>query len=230
MRRFDWICIPCIATFALPLCAETGVAPRIRATDYPVHQGARSVTIGAAVVPPDQVSKLFSKAISNQYVVIEVGIYPDDGVAFDVDSLNFTLRVEGRVSRAERPQDVAPWSDKSPSGSGPRGNLPVNVTTETGVIWEKSNDPVYGRRQGVGTYSGVSVDNYPQPPNAPQQSSGPDPRVLERVKDTAIPEGETTRRVAGYMYFPQSGKRRKNDAIQMDYSKDDVRLHFVFPK
>jgi len=125
MCRFDWIRITCIATFALPLCAETGVAPRIRAADYPVHDGARSVTIGAAVVPPDQVSKLFSKAISNQYVVIEIGIYPDDGASFNVDSLNFTLRVEGRVSRAERPRDVAPWWDRSVCGK-PRGNIPVS--------------------------------------------------------------------------------------------------------
>lgn len=229
MRHSSRFCVACVVIVsALTLCADNGIAPRIRSSDYPVHQSAKGVTIGAAVVPPEQVSKMFSRAISNQYVVVEVGIYPDDGTTFHVDSLNFDLRVEGRVSRAERPRDVAPWSDKS-VGNGSAGKIPVNVTTQTGVIYERSNDPVYGRRQGVGTYSGVSVDNYPQPPNNPQPT-GQDPRVLDRVMGMALPDGDTAKRVAGYLYFPQSAKIRKTDSMQLDYSSDDVSLRFVFPK
>lgn len=229
MGRPSLLCAAVVALSTLALCSDTGVAPRIRSSDYPVHQNAKGVTIGAAIVPPDQVSKMFSRAISNQYVVIEVGIYPDNGAAFNVDSLNFDLRVEGRVSRAERPRDVGPWSDKPMTGNGRPGNLPVNIGTEAGVIYSRSNDPVYGKRQGVGTYGGVSVDNYPQPPNNPQPPSQ-DPKVLERVMDMALPDGDTSKAVAGYLYFPQSAKRKKSDTLQLDYSKDDLALRLVFPK
>ena len=32
----------------------------------------------------------------------------------------------------------------------PAGRLPVDVTAQSGVIYQRSNDPVYGRQQGVG--------------------------------------------------------------------------------
>jgi len=232
MRRTARFYAALVATlFALTLCADTGISPRMRSSDYPVHQSAKGVTVGAALVPPDQVSKIFSRAISNQYAVVEVGIYPDDGGTFNVDLLNFTLRVEGRVSRAEKPRDVAPWKDQPASGSnGPLGNGPVNVGTETGVIYQRSNDPVYGKRSGVGTYSGVEVDNYPRPSNSPPSSSSQDPKVQDRLMDMALPEGDISKRVAGYLYFPQTAKRKKNDSIDLDYSKDDVSMRFAFPK
>jgi hypothetical protein len=160
-------------------------------------------------------------------VIVEVAIYPENDRTFNVDSLDFALRVEGRMSHAERPRDVAPW----PERRGPDVNSPVDVTTDAGVIYSRSNDPVNGRRQGVGTYTGVGVSNYPRPQN-PQSgpASGPDPRVVERVIDKSLPEGEITKAVAGFLYFAQSTKKRKTDAVELDYSKDDVSLNLPFPK
>lgn len=177
-------------------------------------------------MPPDQVAKMFSSSISQRYVVVEVGIYPQDGKSFDVAAFDFSLKVGTQISRADRAGDVAPWPEKpSTLSRGP------NVTTESGVIYQRGNDPVYGRRQGVGTYEGVAIDNYPRNQAPPSSRSGPDPAIVEeKVQDKALPEGATRKAVAGYLYFPQYAKKHKSDAVELDYSKDDVSVKLVFPK
>jgi hypothetical protein len=205
--------------------ADTGVPPRGDSTDYPVHGPADTATIAADIVPPNQVSKMFSVDISKQYIVVEVAIYPGNGVAFDVESVDFALRVGQRVGRADRPIDVAPWADRRDTQ-----RLPVDVTTETGVIYQRSSDPVYGHQQSVGTYTGVGVSepgqNVPPPPNPKT-----DPRVIyERVRRSWLAEGATKTVIAGYLYFPQYAKRRKSDAIELKYAKDDVTLNLALGK
>ena len=219
----------CTMLWILARGADTAVAPRASSADYPVHGSAKATTIAAAIVPADRVGKMFSTGISKQYVVVEVAIYPEEGGALDVESSDFTLKVGRQVGHADRPLDVAPW----PERHGPAVRLPVDVTVETGVIYDRSDDPVSGRRQGVGTYTGVAVTNGGpgQTDPAPPPDPGPDPRVVnERVRRKALPEGETRSVIAGYLYFPQYGKRRKSDAIELSYSKDDVSMNLVFPK
>ncbi len=82
---------------------DTGVPPRAASTDYPVHDRADAATIAAVIIPTNQVSKMFSPEIAKQYIVVEVAIYPENGVPFDVKSSDFALRVGQRVGRADRP-------------------------------------------------------------------------------------------------------------------------------
>ena len=205
--------------------ANTGVPPRGAATDYPAHGPADTTTIAAGMVPANQVAKMFSPEISKQYIVVEVAIYPGNGVPFDVESSDFALRVGQHVGRADQPLDGAPWPEA-------RGSvrLPVDVTAETGVIYQRSNDPVYGRQQGVGTYSGVGVSapgqNVPPPPDPKV-----DPRVMyDKVRRSSLAEGDTKTVIAGYLYFPQYAKRRKSDAIELKYTKDNVNLNLALGK
>jgi hypothetical protein len=218
-----------VASTMFPVVArvkDSGVPPRDAATDYPVQGRANTAVIAAAIVPPKQVSRMFSPEVGKRYVVVEVAIYPE-GVPFDVESANFALRVGKRVGRADRPLDVAPW----PEGYGTPRRSPVDVTTEAGIIYESGNDPVYGRRQGVGTYTGVGVgvpgrDDVPPPPD-PQI----DPRaVYDKVQRMALPEGDTRRAIAGYLYFPQYAKRKKSDPIELKYARDDVSVDLLLGK
>ncbi|MGB6946455.1 MAG: hypothetical protein WBE37_28925 [Bryobacteraceae bacterium] len=207
--------------------ADPGVPPRAAGTDYPVHGQVNATTIAAEIVPPNQVSKMFSPAISKQYVVVEIAIYPEGGVPFDVEPTDFALRVGQRVGRADRPIDVAPWRERRDPARG----LPVDVTAEGGVIYQHGDDPVYGRRQGVGTYTGVGVSapgqNAPPPPPDPKV----DPRVIyEKERRKALPEGQTKTAIAGYLYFPQYSKRRKADTIELKYAKDAAAVNLAFGK
>jgi hypothetical protein len=217
-----------IATLcSLAVGDDIGVPARPNAVDYPVQQAVKSGTIAAAIVSPDQVGKLFSSEVAKRYVVVEVAVYPVPGQSFDVEPLDFLLRVGDRTSHSELPPVGKPWPG-SPAPSAPS----PQVTTETGVILARETDP-YGRTvHTVGTYTGVGVTNgSAAPPPPPRPSSGPDPYWLDRqLRAKALGRGLTPTPVAGYLYFRQSGKRRKSDTIELQYSNDDGSFGMPFPK
>jgi hypothetical protein len=221
--RVVFACLAVSVVFA----ADPGVPPRASAKDYPVQAPAPTAKIAAAIVPLDQVSKMFTPDIAKNYIVVEVAIYPENGVPFDVEMSDFSLRVGKRVGRADNPSDVPPWPERTAS---PR-HLPVDVTVETGIAHESDNDPVYGRHSTTGTYTGVAVsapahDNFPPPPD-PRV----DPRlVYDRLHRMALPQGDTLVAIAGYLYFPQYAKRKKSDEVELKYARDDVSLNLLFPK
>ena len=107
----------------------------------------------------------------------------------------------------------------------------MDITAETGVIYGRSNDPVNGPRQGVGTYSGVAVsapaqNNIPPPPD-PRI----DPRlVYDKVQRFALPEGTTRIAIAGYLYFPQYAKKKKSDEVELKFNKDADALNLLLLK
>jgi len=207
--------------------ADTGVPPRPTPKDYAAQGHADAAKIAASIIPANQVSKMFSPDIGKDYIVVEIAIYPENGVPFDVESPDFALRVGQNIGRADRPFDVAPWPDRH----APVGRSPVDVTTEVGVIHESDNDPVYGRQHGTATYTGVAVsapghDNLPPPPD-PRT----DPRIIsDKLQRMALPEGDTKAVIAGYLYFPQYARHKKSDEIELKYAKDDVAVNLVFPK
>jgi len=215
--------------FCLALAADdSGVPPRPKPSDYPVHENAKADTLAAVIVPADQIRKMFSAEVAKGYLVVEVAVYPADGHSFDVDLLDFALKVGGQVIHAEKPRDVAiPWPEKGAT----IGNRGPAVSTETGVIVARGTDPVTGRpRTGVGTWEDVGVSNTPRrddPPPAPK----PDQSALEdKIRAKALPEGRTTKPVAGYLYFPQYGRSHKKDPVALNYSKDEVSIDLKFPK
>lgn len=146
-----------------------------------------------------------------------------------MDLLDFSLKVGDQVIHADKPRDVAiPWPEKT----GPTSQRGPAVTTETGVIVARGTNPVTGRPQTTtGTWEGVAVSNDPRDRNPPPPSNKPDQSAAEaRVRDRALPLGETRKAVAGYLYFPQYGKKHKGDAIALNYSKDNVSVDLHFPK
>jgi hypothetical protein len=214
---------------ALAAGDDSGLTPRGKPSDYPVHDTAKTAIIAAAIVPPDVVRKILTPDIGKGYVVVEVAIYPEDGHSFDVDLMDFSLKIGDQVIHADKPRDVAmPWPEKKTT-LGDRGPA---VTTETGVIVARGPNPVTGRPQtSAGTWESVSVSNDPRGRNPPPPSSKPDQSAAEaRVRARALPQGETKRVVAGYLYFPQYGRKHKGDAIALNYSKDDVSVDLPFPK
>jgi len=208
--------------------AGDGIPPRPKASDYPAHQAVRIATLAASLVPAQQVAKEFSPDVARHYVVVEVAIYPEDvQPALDVVWSDFSLKSGNTVSHADNPRDIAtPWPEK-----GPRPNPPVSVTTDTGVIYGRSNDPVNGRRSGWGTYEAVTVTNDPRAANPPPPPRpGPDPDVVEsRVRAKTLPQGTARSPIAGYLFFAQFSKRHKGDAIVLDWSRDNLSADLHLP-
>jgi len=203
------------------------VSPRPKSRDYPAHDSLKTAAIAAAIVPPEQVKKIFSAETAKTYVVVEVGIYPEAGSSLDVDLIDFALKTGEQVVRASEPRDIGTvWpSAKNPS-VGTRG---PNVTAETGVIVDRETDPVTGRpRTSVGTYESVAVSNYPRPdppPPPPSKSSGD---ASDKMRKMALPQGIAKAPVAGYLYFRYHS--RKQDAFTLNYTNDDGSLDLKLSK
>ncbi len=211
---------------SLAVAGDTGVRPRPSAADYPVSREAENATIGAALVPADQVKKTLPPAISKKYVVVEVAVYPQTGSAVDVVSLDFALKYGPDDTRhPSTPHDVASaWEEKeSPlPGHGPQ------VHGETGVAYSTGNDPGGGRQRGWSTYEGVAVTN--DPAAAPPAQPPYDPYVVEaRATEKALPLGKTTDAVAGYLYFPAPAKKHKGDALELRYSRNGATVTLPLP-
>jgi hypothetical protein len=213
---------------SLAAADDTSVVPRPKPTDYPAHDSVKTAVLGASIVPPDQVKKMFSNDTAKQYVVVEVAVYPEAGRSFDVDLLDFELNTGDQMVRASEPRDIGTaWpSAKNPS-IGSRG---PNVTTESGVIVDRETDPVTGRpRTSVGTYQGVAVSNYPRPdPPPPQPTKSSHGDTDDKMRRLALPEGAAKAPVAGYLYFRH--QKHKQDAYALNYTNDDGSVDLKFPK
>jgi len=223
MRLTSVICFTAGLLATVVRAGDSGIRPRPNSTDYPVSKTAKAAALGALLAPADQVKKILPEEISKKYIVVEVAIYPQDGSAVDVSPLDFTLKFgPDDVRYPSTPREVAAlWKENAPS-------LPkhgVEVHGETGVTYSRGNDPVNGRTRGWSTDDGVAV-SHGRPPDAPALDAPPppppyDPYVVEaRAREKALPEGQTTQAVAGYLYFSRSTKKHKNAALDLQYSKD----------
>ena len=216
MRLSVAVCSAVIATLAV--AADSGLQPRPNSTDYPATKTAKAATIGALLAPGDQVKKILPEEIGKKYIVVEVAVYPQDGSAIDIASLDFALKIgPDDIRYPSTPHDVASlWKENQPSFP----NHGVEVHGETGVTYSSGNDPVNGRTRGVSTYEGVAVSNE-HPRDAAPPPPPYDPYVVEaRAKEKALPEGLTSQAVAGYLYFSRPTKKQKNAALELRYSKD----------
>jgi hypothetical protein len=209
---------------ALAVAGDSGLQPRPNSTDYPASKTAKAAAIGAIAAPADQVKKTLPEEIGKRYIVVEVAVYPQDGSTVDVASLDFALKFDpDDVRYPSTPREVASlWKENEPS----LPNRGVEVHGETGVTYSRGHDPVTGRgTRGWSTYDGVAVSKG-APPDAPPPDAPPppppyDPYAAEaRVREKALPEGQTSQPVAGYLYFSRPAKNHKNAALELRYSKD----------
>jgi hypothetical protein len=217
-----------LALWPCARAAGQGLPLRGSPDDYSVHQNAPNAAIGANRLKPDQAAKIFSSDVARNYVIVEVALYPKGGTTIDVRLFDFGLRFGGeQETRPDTPEEAAvPWHENRGVPSR------IQTTEEAGVFVATQKDPVTGRRvTNTGTYERVGVaagappdQRFPDPPR------GPDPRILEdRLRARALPEGNSTQPVAGYLYFPQPPKKAKDSKLDLTYSKDGSSVMLPLP-
>ena len=221
MKRFAWVGV--IAAVAV---ADTGTAVKSSPSEYQAHEAVRGAVLAASVIAPDQVARIFSSAVSKNFVVVDLAVFPENGRSVDLSSIDFSLN----TNLASTPAEVA-WHGKKQPSLDPRipSSRPVNVTTEVGVAVASGTNPATGRTQhGVGTYEGVAVDNYPRPAAPPPSSSSTDNTyVLEgKLRGYELQEGPTSAPISGYLYFPLD-KKRKGDVPVLEYSRSGERARLT---
>ena len=229
--------LPLLPAVLLLATDHPGVRPRGASKDYPAHETADGITIAAAVVPAGKVQHQLSPAVvSSGYTVLEIAVYPDGGKEVNVSSDDFSMTIGSSrdVARAETPQVVASSIDSDKRMDPPRIPAPVQVHGEETIgVTTGGRDPATGRRypSSVYTESGVAVGvgepRYPDPGpgRAPPQS------VYDKLQQKALPEGRTTKPVAGYLYFPKVSPRLANstDPYHLTYQGPTEQIHLTIP-
>ena len=203
----------------LLLWQATGLPPKPKAAEYPVHASLEKLAIGAEYLvrsfgPRGQTF------IVNDYLVVEVALYPAAGQALLVSNGQFTLRMNGKKSVlfAQAPAFVAaslkyPDWERRPTLTGGAGIGDAVV--------------ILGQPQSVERFPGdprPGQTRLPAPPRAPEAEdpSGidkpPPARADEVVVETALPEGETRQPVAGFLYFAHKGKTKSIRSLELIYN------------
>ena len=158
------------STLAL-LAAAPGIRPRANANSYPEHSEHADFSIGALLLPSEQVKKMFKPDLNHAgYVVIEIGLFPAPGKDVDLYPTDFTLSV-GEQTAALRPVSADTIAEHVTGGvpEPPRIGGPFDVSTSTGVYIGRESypDPVTGRRTDrtvKGTEVGVGIGGAPPRP------------------------------------------------------------------
>ena len=196
-----------------------GVPPRGSGADYPASQTIGSVTIGVACVSTATAKQIFGEDLdSHGYLVFEIAFFPLNGEQADVSTADFRLS-QGRdlaTVRAALPHDVAiaVYPEKSLKPTVP-GNVAVRGSETIG--YESGGA---GRGGGVYTTSSVGVA-FGHDPNAPPQPP-PDYAMVtleQKLEGQSLPEGKTSRDVAGYVFFPKPSKDKHAAYVLMYLGK-----------
>ena len=211
------------------LFAETGIRPRASAADYPTHKSGAGVTLAAAVVPPDQVKKLFAVDLNKLgYMVVEIAVFPDRNV--EIAARDFLLRVttDGNTSRPATPATIA---GRLHHKDAPPPQLPsrVQVYGAETIGYESGS---YGGRRAGGVYTestvGVGVGGPSAPPPPPPHSKKDTDALSVQVdlENVALPEGRFDKPVAGYLYFPAPPKK---SSLEITWYGSDGQVRLALP-
>lgn len=224
-----------LALVGLACASDRGIRPRAGVSDYPANEAGKVVAIGAAVLTPDQAKAAFSTDL-REYLVLEVGVFPQAGAAIDVSSSDFALRVgaHGEVVRAANPRAMA-TSNQRKDNPPPSSGRDITVYPTATIGYESGDvfDPVTGRRRSGGWYGGSGVgvgvgdSGYPQPPRP--GGTDRDREVMhEELSDKTLPETTTTGPLSGYLYFRLPAKAR-NSALELQYLGKDEKVRVLLP-
>ena len=234
MKRKTCLTLALMCVVSLSAEAPRGTVPRANADHYPVHTEKSGVSIGVALLTPDQVRKAFSSDVNKCCLVVEVALYPPKESRVSVSFNDFVLRV-GDSDIAARPSDAKVLAAKLQKKATPQGK-DVSISPSVGVGYDSGGfDPYTGQRRpsGVYTSTGVGVGIGGSRPQA--GSTDVDRNTMElELSEKGLPEGEAIAPVAGYLYFalPQTkdkAKDKKAPARQLEYTLYSNKVVLALP-
>ncbi len=218
-RRLAALLVVCAGV----LPGQYGTSRKASPGDYPVHASMEKLSIGAEYMV-HSFSGGRQTFIAQDYLVVEVAMFPIRGARVVVNAGHFSLRVNGakHVLEPQGPEFVA-------------ANLKY-PDWETRPRMEASAGPViFGRPTSVERFPGdprPGQERLPNPPKAPPddpsgQEREPSVSAEELVVQTALPEGEAAGPVSGYLYFPYKGKVTKIRSLELQYAAPAGRASLV---
>jgi hypothetical protein len=180
-----------------------GIPPRISPAEYQAQGKAGQVTIAAEFaghgVPTPQAT--FN---TEEYVVVEIGVFGAPGSKLVLAPEDFSLRVNGKKGGVTaQPYGLVVKTTKDPEWE-------ASVAKETAKSKTSLNTGGGGGGQGGG-----QGDPPPAPPKMPIEVR----RAMElKIQKASLPEGERALPVAGLIYFQYSGKVKGMKTVELLYS------------
>lgn len=175
-----------------------GMPPRTAPTEYQTQARAGAVTIGAefmghAVPTPEHT---FS---SEDYVVVEAGLFGPPEARSTLSRDDFSLRINGKkVASPSEPYELVFHSLKDPEWQPPEPPEPK------------------GSKSGLSTGGGGNQDTAPPPP---PKMPFPLRRAMEQqVQRAAMQEGDRPLPQAGLLFFLYRGKTEGIKSLELIYS------------
>jgi hypothetical protein len=202
---------------ACPLVAEQrGTVPRDSARLYPARATVEGVHLGARVMTKKETQDRFASDLASRCLVVEVAVYPDPGKPLAVSPTDFILRLAGTevAARPERPAVLAAKLQKQA-----KSGRDVDFYPYFGVGYESGGfyDPMTGQRHGGGVTTTAGVGVGIGGAGSHPASTDRDRQVMQmELSDKGLPEGEFSKPVSGYLYFPVTWKEKK-PAYRLEY-------------
>jgi hypothetical protein len=174
-----------------------GMPPRATAADYEAHAQVGALTV-AAEFRGHSVPTLEGTLSTEDYVVIETGLFGSPEARIKLSSGDFSLRINGK---------------KSPLPSQPYGLVVGSVKDPE---WEP---PVPAAPKSKTSLGGGGKGEQTDAPPAPVQIPIPVQRAMaQHVQRVSLPEGDRALPQAGLIFFQYRGKAQSIHSIELLYS------------
>ncbi|HSW48680.1 MAG TPA: hypothetical protein VLH09_00830 [Bryobacteraceae bacterium] len=177
-----------------------GLPPRATPADYQVSAQAGTLTI-AAEFKAHAVPTMEGPLSTDDYVVVELGLYGPPDARLRISASDFTLR----INRRKQPLPAQAFGWVLPSLKDPEWVPPEEAES-------KSKSKLSAGGGGQQSEPGASP---PAPPKIPV----PVMRAMaQRVQRSALPEGDRPLPQAGLIFFQYRGKAQSIRAVELLYA------------
>jgi hypothetical protein len=191
--------ILCVVSAASYLCAQSpGLPPRATPGDYQAQVQAGTVTI-AAEFKGHSVTSPEKTLTTEEYVVVELGLFGPPEARIKLSIEDFSLRVNGK---------------KAPLPSQPYGLVAKTLKDPDWVPPESAAPKSKGSFGGSGGGAGQN-DLPPSPPKVPIELQR---AMAQRVQKASLPEGDRPLPQAGLIFFQYRGKSESIRSIELLYA------------
>jgi len=171
--------------------------PRATPVDYMAQAAAGEVTI-AAEFTGHGINTPQGALTTEDYVVVELGLFGAPGSRVKLSAEDFTLRINGK----KNPQSAEPFGVIRASLKDPEWEPPINNKSKS-------------KTSMGGDEGGNKGDPPPEPPKMPFAER----RVMEqRVLKMTLPEGDRATPVAGLIFFSYRGKVQSIKSLELLYN------------
>ena len=215
MNRNLLLVVALITVASLATAGPTGTLPKASADVYPAHAAEHDGTrIGAALMSPYEVRRVFGFDVDRTCLIVEVALYPRDGQERKVLLGDFSLRVAG-TNNVVKPS----------TATAVAANWQQIFTQKQDVKAEPSGEGAVGPHN-VHVQGQVRIEPVDSPPHP---ASEKDRATLEaELAEKGLAEGKASSPVAGYLYFPLL-LRKKHIALQLDHETNGSSVSLQFP-